>query len=333
MQNICVLYLRVFRVQGFQGVLGFFRFFFFRLFQEYLGLYFYFVLCLFCVIASLLLQKMQNICVLYLRVQGFKVEKPPFCTVLRLIVNFRHCASSVEQGFVPNHVNPCVCYFPRVQGFRVQSFQGFMVFRVFQVILGIFRVIFLFRIVFVLCDCITFVTKNAKYLCTISQGFRIFRVFRVLGFFRVFLGFLQILLFKVEKPPFCTVLRLIVNFRHCASPVEQGFVPNHVNPCVCYFPRVQGFRVQSFQGFMVFRVFQVILGIFRVIFLFRIVFVLCDCITFVTKNAKYLCTISQGLGFLGFQGFLGFFQGFQGFLGYFRNIQGYISISYCVCFV
>ena len=171
----------------------------FRLFQEYLGLYFYFVLCLFCVIASLLLQKMQNICVLYLRVQGF-------------------------------------------------------------------------------------------------QG--------------VFLGFLQILLFKVEKPPFCTVLRLIVNFRHCASPVEQGFVPNHVNPCVCYFPRVQGFRVQSFQGFMVFRVFQVILGIFRVIFLFRIVFVLCDCITFVTKNAKYLCTISQGLGFLGFQGFLGFFQGF-----------------------
>ena len=182
-----------------------------------------------------------------------------------------------------------------------------MVFRVFQVILGIFRVIFLFRIVFVLCDCITFVTKNAKYLCTISQGLG-FLGFQ--GFFRVFLGFLQILLFKVEKPPFCTVLRLIVNFRHCASPVEQGFVPNHVNPCVCYFPRVQGFRVQSFQGFMVFRVFQVILGIFRVIFLFRIVFVLCDCITFVTKNAKYLCTISQGLGFLGFQGFLGFFQGF-----------------------
>ena len=180
-----------------------------------------------------------------------------------------------------------------------------MDFRVFQVILGIFRVIFLIRIVFVLCDCITFVTKNVKYLCIISQGLGF------LGFFfRVFLGFLQILLFKVEKPPFCTVLRLIVNFCHCASPVEQGFVPNHVNPCVCYFPRVWGFRVQSFQGFMVFRVFQVILGIFRVIFLIRIVFVLCDCITFVTKNVKYLCIISQGLGFSGFQGFLGFFQDF-----------------------
>ena len=237
----------------------------------------------------------------------FKVEKPPFCTVLRLIVNFCHCASPVEQGFLPNHINPCVCYFPRVQGFRVQSFQGFMIFRVFQVILGIFRVIFLFRIVFVLCDCITFVTKNAKYLSTISQGLG-FLGFQ--GLFRVILEFLQILLFKVEKPPLCTVLRLIVNFRHCASSVEQGFLPNHVNPCDCYFPRVQGFRVQNFLDFMVFRVFQAILGIFRVIFLFRIVFVLCDCITFVTKNAKYLCTISQGLGFLGFQGFQGFFRVF-----------------------
>ena len=32
--------------------------------------------------------------------------------------------------------------------------------------LGFFRVSFLFRIVLVLCDCITFVTTNAKYLCT-----------------------------------------------------------------------------------------------------------------------------------------------------------------------
>ena len=191
-----------------------------------------------------------------------------------------------------------------------------MVFRVFKVILGNFRVIFHFRIVFVLCDCITFVTKNAKYLCTISQGLGFLGFLGFQGFLG-FLGFLQILLFKVEKPPFCTVLRLIVNFRHCASPVKQGFVPNHVNPCVCYFPRVQGFRVQSFQGFMVFRVFQVILGIFRVIFLFRIVFVLCDCITFVTKNAKYLCTISQGLGFLGFQGV---FRVLQVILGIFRVI-------------
>ena len=224
--------------------------------------------------------------------------------VLRLIVNFSPLSFVRGIGLCTEPRKSLCLLFSQGLGFQGLEFLGFYGFQDF---LGYFRNIqgyILFRIVFVLCDCITFVTKNAKYLCTISQG---------LGFlgFQGFLGgFLQILLFKVEKPPFCTVLRLIVNFRHCASPVEQGFVPNHVNPCVCYFPRVQGFRVQSFQGFMVFRVFQVILGIFRVIFLFRIVFVLCDCITFVTKNAKYLCTISQGLGFLGFQGFLGFFQGF-----------------------
>ena len=72
--------------------------------------------------------------------------------------------------------------------------------------LGFFRVIFLFHIVLVLCDCITFVTTNAKYLCTfVSLRIRVF---------------LERLLFKVEKPPFCTVLRLIVHFRRCASPVE-----------------------------------------------------------------------------------------------------------------
>ena len=41
-------------------------------------------------------------------------------------------------------------------------------------VLRFFRVIFLFRIVLVLCDCITFVTTNAKYLCTISKVFRQF---------------------------------------------------------------------------------------------------------------------------------------------------------------
>ena len=177
-----------------------------------------------------------------------------------------------------------------------------MVFRGFQVILGIFRVIFLFRIVFVLCDCITFVTKNAKYLCTISQGLG-FLGFQ--GFFRVFLGFLQILLFKVEKPPFCTVLRLIVNFSLFCFARGVGLCTEPRKSLCLLFSQGLGFQGLDFLGFYGFQGFLGYFRVFQGYFLFRIVFVLCDCITFVTKNAKYLCTISQFKFF--FEGF--FLQG------------------------